>query len=81
MTGSPVALSDASARAAALDAALRRLHGGPDAAALSATHEAAAALLAEPGARRFHLTQAWVYAMVAGDAAAEARLQALLAAA
>ncbi len=75
MTGSP----DASSEAARLDAALRALHGSGRAAELSALHEAAAALVAAPGAGRFHLTHAWVFALEAGDAAAVARLEAELA--
>jgi hypothetical protein len=73
---------DLKGEAAALDAALIRLHGGDDAAALSTLHERAAALLAaDPRARRFHLTHAWVHALEAGDARTVARLEAALVAA
>ena len=65
MTGSQAASPDA----ARLDAALRAHHAGGDAAALSALHCQAAALMTDPAARRFHLTHAWIYALVAGDAA------------
>jgi hypothetical protein len=56
-------------RAAALDAELIRLHGDEDEAArLSELHEKAAAHFEDnPGARRFQLTHAWVFALVAGD--------------
>lgn len=78
MTGSPAA--SPTERRAALDAALIRLHGRAEAAAeLSALHEAAAGMLAaDPGARRFHLTHAWVYALVEGDEPAAARLEGAL---
>ena len=49
----------------------------PDAIRI-ADHEAAAALQADPAARRFHLTRAWVHALVAGDDAATTRLEAAL---
>jgi len=62
------------AEAAALDADLRRLHGSGDARALSDLHVRAEAFVRAPGARRFHLTQAWVYALVDGD---ENRIEAL----
>lgn len=70
MTGSRAA--SAEARAAALDAELIRLHGAPAAPRLSALHREAAAMMGDAGARRFHLTQAWVYALEAGDGAAAA---------
>ncbi len=63
MTGSHADLAEA----ASLDAELRRLHGSGDARALTTLHLQAAALMPAPGARRFHLTHAWVYALVAGD--------------
>lgn len=52
-----------------VDAALTRLHGRQEhAAELSALHEEAATVFAETAAeRRFHLTHAWVYALVTGD--------------
>ncbi len=60
---------------AALDAELVRLHGRAEAAPrLSALHEMAAEEAA-PGARRFHLTHAWVFALVAGEEARAARLE------
>lgn len=66
---------------AALDAALRGLHGPGHAAELAALHEAAGALPDRgPEARRFHLTHAWVHALEAGAwaraAALETRLRA-----
>jgi len=42
---------------------------------LSALHEQAAALMTDPTARRFHLTHAWVHALVAGDEARIATLE------
>lgn len=65
-----------SASEAALDAELTRLHADTDhAARLTVLHEAAADLLNDdPGARRFQLTHAWVFALVDGD---EARVAAL----
>lgn len=65
----------------ALDAELRRLHGGPDAAALTRLHESAAAAMSDPAAARFHLTHAWVYALVCGDDAQIAALESQLIAA
>lgn len=64
-------------RRAAVDAALTRLHGRQDhAAELSALHEEAAADFAETAEeRRFHLTHAWVYALVDGDDARVDMLQ------
>ena len=69
-TCEPATGSDA-ARKAALDEELTRLHGAADQAArLSELHEAAAAMLKGDGnACRFHLTHAWVYALVDGDGA------------
>lgn len=68
-------------RAAAIDAALRRLHGTEEAARLSALHEEAAGLMKSDAAARFQLTHAWVFALEAGDgsrvAALEARLRSL----
>jgi|OM-RGC.v1.034553159 hypothetical protein len=68
-------------REAALDAALIRLHGSGEAAMLAALHEEAATLLPDAGARRFHATHAWVYALEAGDAPRVARLEQALRAA
>ena len=70
---------DVTRRAAALDADLIRLHGSGEAARLSALHEEAAAFLVDPGARRFHLTHAWVHALEAGDWPRVARLEAAVA--
>ena len=73
----------AAADPALLDRELTRLHGDLDhAARLSALHEQAAThFAADPGARRFLLTHAWVYALVDGDeprvAALEAELRVL----
>lgn len=58
----------------ALDAGLKRLHDGGDPAELSALHERAAAALGDADAARFHLTHAWVFALVTGD---DARIAAL----
>lgn len=79
MTGSPrVSPPDrrVADRRAELDAALTRLHGRHEhAAELAALHDEAAADFAETAAeRRFHLTHAWVYALVIGD---DARISAL----
>lgn len=66
-----------------LDEELTRLHADIDhAARLSDLHETAAAVLAaDPAARRFQLTHAWVFALVDGDerrvAALETELRAL----
>ena len=67
MTGSHGDLADLSAELAAVDADLIRLHGSREIAKLSCLHEKAAALLDDAGARRFHLTHAWVYALECGD--------------
>ena len=75
MTGSPAG----SPEPEALDRALTRLHGSGRAAELSRLHEQAVALMEEDGARRFHLTHAWVFALEAGAPEAEA-LRARLAA-
>ncbi|QIE57850.1 hypothetical protein G5B40_10930 [Pikeienuella piscinae] len=62
---------------------MTRLHGDTSAAArLSTLHMKAAAVFSDdPGARRFQLTHAWVFALVAGDDARveelERRLRAL----
>ena len=74
MTGSPRACPPD--RRAEVDAALTRLHGRQEhAAELSALHqEAATVFAATADERRFHLTHAWVYALVDGD---EARVEAL----
>ncbi len=64
---------------AALDAELRRLHGDWSAAKrLSELHEASAALATDAGARRFRLTQAWIFALVAGEEPRIQRLEAAL---
>ena len=59
-----------------MDAALTRLHGRQEhAAELSALHEEAASDFAGTAdERRFHLTHAWVYALVDSD---DARVNAL----
>jgi len=65
MPGSPAAWPPE-----ALDARLRALHDQPGAAAeLSHLHQQAMAHHSDPRARRFHLTQAWVFALEAGDTA------------
>lgn len=60
-----------------LDADLTRLHGRQDCAKqLSALHEEAATDFATTNEeRRFHLTHAWVYALVDGDDARIAGLE------
>ncbi|MEM9012508.1 MAG: hypothetical protein AAGE18_14875 [Pseudomonadota bacterium] len=63
---------------AALDAALHRLHGTPAARELSLLHEEAAGLFDDTGSRRFHLTHAWIYALVAGEGARIGALEAEL---
>jgi predicted NAD/FAD-dependent oxidoreductase len=62
---------------AALDEELTRLHADTDhAARLTVLHEAAADLFSDdPGARRFQLTHAWVFALVDGDEARVATLE------
>lgn len=55
-----------------LNAELIALHGSKKTARLSVLHESAARLLDGRQAQRFHLTHAWVYALVAGD---EARIK------
>lgn len=68
------------ARKAALDEELTRLHGQLDhAARLSGLHEDAAVIFDDDmRAERFHLTHAWVYALVDGDEARVATLEARL---
>jgi len=75
MTGSPPASPPDRRRE--VDAALTRLHGRQEHAAdLSALHEEAATNFAETAEeRRFHLTHAWVYALVQGDEARIALLE------
>ncbi|MEL6582923.1 MAG: hypothetical protein AAFQ36_03750 [Pseudomonadota bacterium] len=67
------------ARAAEIDTSLKRLHGSHNARQLSGLHEEAASMMADADAQRFHLTHAWVYALVEGRedriAALETRLQ------
>lgn len=62
---------------AELDRELTLLHGRQEhAAELSALHEEAAASFAETAEeRRFHLTHAWIYALVDGDDARVASLE------
>lgn len=62
---------------AALNVELTQLHGQlAHAPRLSELHQEAATLFAtDPGAARFHLTHAWVYALVAGDDALVASLE------
>jgi hypothetical protein len=82
MTGSPPASpAERAARLARIGAKLDRLHGRNCPRCLSWLHAEAAALLEAPQARRFHLTHAWVFALVAGDWARAAELEARLAAA
>lgn len=78
MTGSPRASPPDRRRE--IDADLTRLHGRQDCALeLSALHEEAAADFAETvDERRFHLTHAWVYALVDGDDVRVASLERLL---
>jgi hypothetical protein len=65
--------------AAALDTALIALHGCGEAARLSALHRRAAEHFRDDaGARRFHLTHGWVYALEAGDEGVVAGLEAEL---
>jgi hypothetical protein len=68
------------AERAALDAELRALHGAGSPARLSTLHERAAEF-GDAGTARFHLTHAWVFALVAGDAARIAALETRLRAA
>lgn len=80
MTGSPRACPPdrrSPDRRAEVDAALTRLHGRQEHAAdLTVLHEEAAADFAETEEeRRFHLTHAWVYALVTGDEARVAQLE------
>lgn len=60
MTGSQIVSADT----AALDAALRTT---TDAAARVELHRRAAEVVDLPPERRFHLTQAWIYALVSGQ--------------
>ena len=63
------------ARRAALDSALLEAHAAGDAGALAALYRRAADLAEARGERDagcFFLTQAWVFALDAGDAAADA---------
>lgn len=76
MTGSPAVSREA--EAAALDAELIRLHGSGAADRLAVLHERAAGFLGDPGARRFHLTHAWVFALEAGDGSRVDRLETAL---
>jgi len=64
----------------ALDDELTRLHADVEhAARLSQLHEQAAQLFSDqPEARRFQLTHAWVFALVDGDEARVASLEAEL---
>lgn len=55
-----------------LDAALRTER---DPKRLMVLHQAASAALDAPAAQRFHLTHAWVYALVCGDDAEVAHLE------
>lgn len=67
-------------REAALDDELTRLHADINhAARLSVLHEEAAALFdSDPAAKRFQLTHAWIFALVAGDEARISQLEAEL---
>ena len=83
MTGSRAGWPDGARRSDAgtesrIDSELKRLHGTGAAARLSQLHEEAALLLDDPHAERFHLTQAWVFALEAGDARRAERLAARL---
>ena len=64
-----------------LDAGLMAAHGSGDWRVLSQLHETAANLLETPEEERFHLTHAWVFALVGGDderiAGLETRLKSL----
>ena len=64
-------------RRAEVDAALTRLHGRQEhVAELSALYEEAATdFAATSEERRFHLTHAWVYALVTGDDKRTAQLE------
>lgn len=68
------------AHEAALDEELTRLHGQLDhAARLSDLHQDAAVVFDnDMRAERFHLTHAWVYALVDGDDARVGELEARL---
>lgn len=60
---------------------MRALHDSSDHMAMSGLHEQAADRLIPPSEQRFHLTHAWVYALVTGDSvrveALEKRLRTL----
>lgn len=58
-----------------LDARMRALHDSGQHGELSHLHEEAATRPLPLEARRFHLTHAWVYALVEGDAPHVARLE------
>lgn len=60
-------MTDASAADPALDARLVTAHRAADAAALSRLYEAAAGRQRDRAAAGFFLTQAWVFALEAGD--------------
>lgn len=52
-----------------IDAALKADPEGRNPARLAKLHEEAAALLSTAEEQRFHLTHAWVYALVSGNTA------------
>ncbi|RED13189.1 hypothetical protein [Pontivivens insulae] len=60
---------------AQIDAELHALHGGPDAARLSALHEEALPHMPTMQEQRFQLTHAWIYALVHGDEARICKLE------
>ena len=62
----------------ALDARLIAEHGGSNWPLLSRLHEEAAAIMDNRPEARFHLTHAWVYALVDGDGERVAKLEARL---
>ncbi|QHQ34969.1 hypothetical protein [Algicella marina] len=65
-------------RVARIDAALKADPQGTNPGALSQRHCEAASLQTSPEARRFHLTHAWIFALVAGDEVATASLESAL---
>lgn len=67
MHGSQNALMTLNPDAAELDAALRRLHNTEESAELSLIHQKAAEMMEQSEAKRFHLTHAWVHALVSGN--------------
>jgi hypothetical protein len=72
---SDLLLSDRRAAGAALDSALMTLHGSGEAGELCALHRVAAAYWGDDAAQAaFHRTHAYIYALEAGDAQAEAAL-------